>query len=298
VQPYQRPLTFWLPWQVDVFHNLGQRPPAFRFKREVVTIHDVFPISGADYSTAEFQRTFSALLRQAVERASRIITLSEYTASQIVERCGVERGRIRVIPGGVWPEAQSAATDVLRERASVVGHGHEMLLMVGVIDNRKNVINALRALQRLPPRYRLVLAGGNGYGSRAVHKFIASEDLQERVRVLGYVPSETLNALYRCASLLLFPSREEGFGFPVLEAMSRGLPVVTSNTSSLPEVGGQAALYADPLNPTSIAENVTRAVEDLDLRGEMIRQGLLRAREFTWERTARATLRVYEELLA
>jgi glycosyltransferase involved in cell wall biosynthesis len=122
--------------------------------------------------------------------------------------------------------------------------------------------------------------------------------LQERVRVLGYVPSETLNALYRCASLLLFPSREEGFGFPVLEAMSRGLPVVTSNTSSLPEVGGQAALYADPLNPTSIAENVTRAVEDLDLRGEMIRQGLLRAREFTWERTARATLRVYEELLA
>jgi glycosyltransferase involved in cell wall biosynthesis len=80
--------------------------------------------------------------------------------------------------------------------------------------------------------------------------------------------------------------------------MSRGLPVVTSNTSSLPEVGGQAALYADPLNPTSIAENVTRAVEDLDLRGEMIRQGLLRAREFTWERTARATLRVYEELLA
>src|SRR5712691_5341419 len=158
-----------------------------------------------------------------------------------------------------------------------------MLLMVGVIDNRKNVVNALRALQLLPPRYRLVLAGGNGYGSEAVHDFIASQALEN---------------LYHTASALLFPSLEEGFGFPVLEAMVRGLPVVTSNTSSLLEVGGDAALYADPRDPHSIAQEVTRAVEDLNLRQEMIRKGQLRSREFTWERTARETLRVYEELLA
>ncbi len=292
VQPYQPPFTFWLPWQVDVFHNLGQRPPAFRFKREVVTVHDVFPISGGDYSTPDFQRRFSALLREAVERASRIITLSEYTASQVVLHCGVERSRIRVVPGGVWPE------DAALERPRVVGDGHEMLLMVGVIDNRKNVVNALRALQLLPPRYRLVLAGGNGYGSEAVHDFIASQHLEERVKVLGYVASEALENLYHTASALLFPSLEEGFGFPVLEAMVRGLPVVTSNTSSLLEVGGDAALYADPRDPHSIAQEVTRAVEDLNLRQEMIRKGQLRSREFTWERTARETLRVYEELLA
>jgi glycosyltransferase involved in cell wall biosynthesis len=173
-----------------------------------------------------------------------------------------------------------------------------MLLMVGVIDNRKNVVNALRALQLLPPRYRLALAGGNGYGSDAVHDFIASQDLVERVKVLGYVAAEALAALYQSASALLFPSLEEGFGFPVLEAMARGLPVVTSNTSSLPEVGGDAALYADPRDPHSIAREVRRAVEDPDLRQEMIRKGALRAREFTWKRTARETLRVYEELLA
>jgi glycosyltransferase involved in cell wall biosynthesis len=299
VQPYQPPLTFWLPGQVDVFHNLGQRPPAFRFKREVVTVHDVFPISGGGYSTPEFQRKFSALLRQAVERASRIVTLSEYTASQVVLHCGVERSRIRVVPGGVWPQTEVLSPeDAARERARVVGEGHEMLLMVGVIDNRKNVVNALRALQLLPPRYRLVLAGGDGYGSEAVHGFIASQRLEERVRAPGYVAPEALAALYGSASALLFPSLEEGFGFPVLEAMARGLPVVASNTSSLPEVGGDAALYADPGDPHSIAEQVTRAVEDPDLRQEMIRKGALRARGFTWERTARETLRVYEELLA
>ena len=299
VQPYQPPLTFWLPWQVDVFHNLGQRPPAFRFKREVVTVHDVFPISGGGYSTPEFQRKFSELLREAVERASRIITLSEYTASQVVQHCGVERSRIRVVPGGVWPQTQAPSPgDAARERARIVGDGHEMLLMVGVIDNRKNVVNALRALHLLPPRYRLVLAGGNGYGSEAVHAFIESQRLEERVKVLGYVASEALANLYDSASALLFPSLEEGFGFPVLEAMARGLPVVTSNTSSLPEVGGDAALYADPRDPHGIAREVTRAVEDPGLRQEMIRKGVLRSREFTWGRTARETLRVYEELLA
>ena len=291
VLPYQRPFTFWLPWQVDVFHNLGQRPPAFRFKREVVTVHDVFPITGGGYSTPDFQRKFSALLRKAVERASRIITLSEYTASQVVLHCGVERSRIRVVPGGVWPAAPPATDEESRrERAT--------LLMVGVIDNRKNVVNALRALQLLPPRYRLVLAGGNGFGSEAVHDFIVSQGLEERVKVLGYVASEALAVLYGSASALLFPSLEEGFGFPVLEAMARGLPVVTSNASSLPEVGGDAALYVDPRDPHSIAREAARAVEDPDLRREMIRKGLLRTREFTWERTARETLRVYQELLA
>jgi glycosyltransferase involved in cell wall biosynthesis len=107
-----------------------------------------------------------------------------------------------------------------------------------------------------------------------------------------------LAALYQSASALLFPSLEEGFGFPVLEAMMRGLPVVTSDTSSLREVGGDAALYADPRDPHGIAGEVTRAVEDIELRREMIRKGALRSREFTWERTARETLRVYEELLA
>jgi alpha-1,3-rhamnosyl/mannosyltransferase len=167
---------------------------------------------------------------------------------------------------------------------------------VGVLDNRKNVVNSLRALQLLPERYRLVLAGGNGYGSERVHEFIRREGLQSRVEWLGYAPKATLATLFQSASALLFPSLEEGFGFPMLEAMANGLPVVTSRTSALPEVGGDAALYADPHDPGNIAGMVRSAVEDDGLRCSLIEKGLSRAARFTWRRTAEGILSVYDEL--
>ncbi|HEY1203883.1 MAG: glycosyltransferase family 1 protein [Bryobacteraceae bacterium] len=299
VRLVQWPLTFWLPWQTDLFHSLVQRPPAFRFRREVVTVHDAFPITGRDYSTPEFQRRFSALLREAVARAARVITDSEYTATQLERHCGVESERLSVIPCGVdEPVRTLTPEERLEERDRLVGPGNEMLLSVGNLETRKNVGNALRALALLPERYRLVLAGGDGYGAEAIHAFIAVQALERRIVRLGFVPAERLPALYQSASALLFPSLEEGFGFPVLEAMANGLPVVTSNTSSLPEVGGDAALYVDPLDVAGIAAQAERAVEDQALRRELIEKGRARARQFTWRRAAEAVLRVYEEVLA
>ncbi len=299
VHLFQRPLTFWQPWQAEIFHSLAQRPPAFRFRHEVVTIHDVFPITGPDYSTPEFQRKFSRLLHEALARAERVLVLSEYTAGQVMKHCGVERERIRVVPGGVDAPAGKLAPETrLRERERLVGEGNEMLLSVGVLDNRKNVVNSLRALELLPERYRLVLAGGDGYGSEAVHEFVRKERLGSRVQWLGYVPRSTLTTLFQAASALLYPSLEEGFGFPMLEAMAHGLPVVTSRTSALPEVGGDAALYADPHDPSDIARKLQSAVEDTGLRQGLIEKGLTRASQFTWKRTAEAALKVYGELLA
>lgn len=297
VQVFQPPITFWQPWRTRIFHSLAQRPPAFRYKREVVTIHDVFPITGPDYSTPGFQRKFSRLLRECLDRADRVLVLSEYTAAQVMKHCGVERGRIRVVPGGVDPPAERLTPEACRrERERHVGQGNEMLLTVGVLDNRKNVLNALRALELLPERYRLVLAGGNGYGSERVHDYIRKRRLENRVKCLGYVPRCTLLALYQSASALLFPSLEEGFGFPMLEAMAHGLPVVTSRTSALPEVGGDAGMYADPLDPADIAAKVTAAVEDAPLRESLIRRGLARAAQFPWRRTAEGALLAYDEL--
>ncbi|MGA2184353.1 MAG: glycosyltransferase family 1 protein [Bryobacteraceae bacterium] len=293
-----RMLTFWRPWRTDLFHSLAQRAPSFHFRREVVTIHDIFPITGHDYSTPEYRRKFSAVLREAVRRAHRIVTGSRFTAGLLQSECGVEAERIRVTPYGVdLPAHTLSPEDSLRERERLVGKGNEMLLSVGMLETRKNLVNALRALKLLPERYHLLLVGGDGYGHEAVHAFIAEQRLESRVHRGGYVPARLLPAFYQSASALLFPSLEEGFGFPVLEAMANGLPVVTSGTSSLPEVGGPAALYADPHDPCAIASQVVQAVESPAVRERMVTQGLARAREFTWRRTAEQTLRVYDELL-
>jgi glycosyltransferase involved in cell wall biosynthesis len=297
---FQEPLTFWLPWHAELFHSLGQRPPAFRFRREIVTVFDIFPITGENYSTPQFRLKFATLLRQAVRRASCVITLSQYTASQLVQHCSVPAKRIRVIPAGVdLPARVLSEQERLEEREKIAGKGYEMILTVGVIQTRKNTLNILRALTLLPPEYKLVLAGGGkGYGSEAVYEFTRANALDSRVVLLGYVPDERLAMLYEAASVFLFPSLEEGFGIPVLEAMAHGIPVVTSNVSSLPEVGGAAALYTDPRDPADIAEKVMCTLNDGNLRVNMIREGLARAREFTWDRVAEQTCQVYNEVLS
>ena len=299
VRLFQEPLTFWLPWQARLFHSLAQRPPAFRFEREIVTVHDVFPLTGRDYSTPEFQRKFSALLREAVARAARVIAVSQYTADQLVLNAGVPREKITVIHEGVdLPDRTLPPEEKLAERERVVGRGNVLVLSVGVLQTRKNTINALRAVAHLPQSYRLVLVGGDGHGSETIHEFIRKEGLDARVIRLGHVPAERLPILYQAANVLLFPSLEEGFGLPALEAMASSLPVVASNTSSLPEVGGDAVLYIDPHDPRDIAEKVQRAVEDAQMRETLIARGLARARTFTWRRTAEQTCAVYDEVLA
>ncbi len=299
VRYYHNPWTFWLPWQAEVFHSLVQRPPAFRFKKEIVTVLDLFPVTGKDFSMPDFQRKFSALLFEAVERAVRVITPSRYTSDQLLRHTSVSRDQIRMIPLGVDPPAESLSPERRQlERERLVGKGNIMILTVGAIQTRKNTLNALKALRRMPSCYRLVIAGGNGHGSEAVHDFIRSEGLGSRAIVLGYVPAERLPVLYDAANVFLFPSFDEGFGFPVLEAMSHAVPVVASDAASLPEVGGDAAVYVNPHDPRDIAEKVMNVAEDDQLRRTMIERGHEQARQFTWRRTAGEYLNVYNEVQA
>lgn len=296
---FQEGLTVWLPWQAKLFHSLAQRPPAFRFGREVVTVHDVFPITGADYSTPGFLKKFSDLLLQAADRASLIISPSHYTAEQLTRVANTPREKIRVIPEGVdFPDRILIGADKLAARERWVGKGNHLVLVVGVIQARKNTLGAVRALERMPANYRLVMAGGDGHGAERVHDYIHRAGLSGRVRRLGHVSRQELSNLYQSAEVMLFPSFEEGFGLPVLEAMASGLPVVAARTSSLPEVGGDAAVYVDPYDEKDICEQVVRVAEDDAWRQTLVRRGLERARQFTWHRAAVETLRVYEEALA
>ena len=282
-----------------MFHSLAQRPAPFRFRHEVVTVHDIFPLTGATYSTASFQKQFSKLLLAALRRADALIAQSEFTARQLREHTDVDLRRVHIVPFGVeLPARVLTAEERSREREKLTGAGERLVLAVGAIQHRKNTANVVRALASLPREYKLALAGSDGYGAEQVHELIRREGLADRVKKLGYVSAEELATLYQSADVLAFPSLEEGAGLPVLEAMAAGLPVVTARTSALPEAAGDAALYADPHDARDIAEKIRAAVEEPHTREELIRKGRERARGFRWSDTAQATMRVYEEVLS
>ena len=294
---FQPPWGWQLPSRLDLFHSLAQRPAPFRFRREVVTVHDTFPLTGKDYSTSDFQRVFSRYLIKAVEKAVRIITPSEYTATELVKYGNVPREKICVVPEGVdLPLGKLTNKEKQRRLMELIGQEGKMLLNVGALQTRKNLIRCLQALLKLPDDIFLVLAGGEGHGSEMVHATIREYGLEKRVRLLGYVSESEIEELYETADALLFPSLEEGFGLPVLEAMAHSLPVVTSSSSALPEVGGDAALYVNPIE--DIVRKVAAVLQDKSLRKILIARGLRRVKKFSWRRAAEATMNIYEEVLS
>jgi len=174
------------------------------------------------------------------------------------------------------------------------------ILYVGSLEKRKNLPRLLEAyayLRETLPGWKLVIVGGRKWKSDPIYKAVQRLGLEPHVIFTGFVAEEDLPALYNGADLFVFPSLYEGFGLPVLEAMACGTPVVTSNTSSLPEVAGEAALLVAPTDVKAIAAAMQRVLSEPDLAAELRRRGLERASQFSWERTARETLAVYERVL-
>ncbi len=260
----------------DVFHALNQRVDA-RAARTVSTFHDLFVLTG-DYSSPEFRARFAEQARLAAERSDLIIAVSRFTASQVEDLLKVPAARIRVIPHGVRiPAAWTAPRE-------------DLVLFVGAIQKRKNIARLVAAFERLPANWRLVLAGSSeGYGAAEELQSIASN----RVEVRGYVSPAELEELYCRARIFAFPSLDEGFGMPILDAMAHGIPVVTSNRSAMPEVAGDAALLVDPYDVDAIADALLRASQPNDLA----ERGLQRARQFSWTAAVERTWAVYDELV-
>jgi len=279
--PLQEPI---LPRRADIFHGLNQRLPTTRLRHTVTTFHDLFVMTG-DYSTPEFRQRFTEQAGTAAERSDLIITVSRFTAGQVQELLNVEPARIRVIPHGT------------RQRA-VVPEREQIILFVGALQRRKNIVRLIEAFEGTAPGWKLVLAGSLGFGAEEILTRIDSSPRKADIQTPGYVPNTTLEELFQRASVFAFPSLDEGFGMPVLDAMANGVPVLTSNTSALPEVSGDAALLIDPLDVASIADGLRRLTEDRSLRDELIRKGLDRSKEFTWEKSVEQTWDVYRELLS
>ncbi len=275
----------------DLFHGLGQRlPSAFdslpRRTRTVATFHDLFVMT-REYSSEEFRVRFTAQARQAAQRADAIVAVSRFTADQVQELLGVEPPRIHVVPHGVRPLAIPGGVE--REQA---------ILCVGALQLRKNTLGLVRAFERLPQGWKLILAGSEGYGyQHVIGPSIESSSRRADIELTGWVDDIALARLYARASIFAFPSRDEGFGIPVLEAMAAGVPVLASNTSSLPEVCEQAALLVDPGSVDAIADGLTALIGSTAMREDLIVRGRRRAAELTWERCAQSTWKLYRSLL-
>ncbi len=249
----------WGSRSADLFHGLNQRLPSRGFRRQIATFHDLFVLSG-EYSTPEFRERFAIQAREAASRADIVIAVSAFTASQVESLLGVPGSRIRVIHHGIVP---SPVPEPPEPREKVV-------LCVGAIQARKNQARLIRAFRAMPEDWTLVLAGSNGYAAHEAVQAAADSPATSRIRLTGYLTDEQLRGWYARAGIFAFPSLDEGFGMPALEAMAAGIPVIAGNRSALPEVCGVAAEFIDPSNEEEISQALIRLAEDQCRREELI----------------------------
>lgn len=283
----------------DVVHatNHAAVPPRAPGQRLVVTVHDVAFLRFPRMFPPAWRALYRLGLRAAVHRADAILTPSLATAEDLVARTRVDPGKVHVTPlAAVLPEGEREVDRVL-ERLKIRA---PYVLFVGTLEPRKNLVRLVRAYRRVAAAglpHVLVLAGPLGWGHQALLREIALPGPGE-IALTGPLPEEDLDALYRGASAFCYPSLHEGFGLPVVEAMARSVPTVTSRTSSLPEVAGDAALAVDPRSVGEIAGALRRVLTDTGLAERLAAAGRERAARFSWEETARLTLEVYREVLA
>jgi glycosyltransferase involved in cell wall biosynthesis len=275
------------PHSASLFHGLNQRVDNVRAKRIVSTFHDLFVLTG-DYSSREFRLRFTAQAQRAAERSDLIIAVSEFTADQVMNVLGVERSRLRVIHHGVNRPSSPPPPDAERQN---------LILHVGAIQHRKNIVRLIEAFEQTPPEWKLVLVGSHGFGVAEILARIEQSPRRSSIELAGYVDAERLERYYAEARVFAFPSLDEGFGMPILDAMARGVPVLTSNRSATREVAGSAALLIDPLRSESVTSGLLRIVNNPALRRQLHESGLAHSAGFSWETAATQTWQVYSELL-
>jgi len=293
----------WLPFEIamrriDLLHGPSYLLPRTRRARTVVTVHDLAHEKRPEWApgcSAGFRRR----ARESARRADAVIAVSRATQRDVVEIYGVPEERIEVIHEGVDPSCvpvdDPAALDLFRARRGLTA---PYILSVLSLSPRKNIPGLLRAFARarrtagLP---HLLVVAGKSYGAPGPLRDAEGLGVADRFRFIDYVPAGDLPLLYSAAELFVFPSFDEGFGLPPLEALACGCPVVASRAGALPEVLGDAARYFDPSDEEGMAEALVWGVRE-GRSPEARARGFRRAREFTWERAARETVRLYERL--
>jgi glycosyltransferase involved in cell wall biosynthesis len=285
---------------VDVLHSLANTGPVHGRFRRVVTVHDLIHRFYPDTHGGLKAKGMSVLVPLAVRRSHRVMADSHSTADDLVGELGIARAKIDVVPMGVSQSARVPPEPAAPLRAR---HGlgeRPIVLNVAAKRPHKNLPRLLEALALIDPARRpvLVVPGYGTWHDDELSGLVARLGIADDVRMLGWVSDAELEGLYAAASVFAFPSLYEGFGLPVLEAMSRGLPVVCSDRGSLAEVAGDAARRFDPEQPAEIAAAIEAVLADPAEADRLRAAGRLQAARFTWEAAATATLASYQRTMA
>ena len=292
--------------RVDVFHGMDHVgiPLVGRSGKYVVTVHDVIPLILPETFTPRHRLVVRLALARVRRKADLVVVPSHAVKRDVVRRVGLPEDRVVVTHEGCEPRFRPVRSEgALRDVAARYGLPPRYVLAVGTLEPRKNLTTLLEAFARLrrdgavDADLRLVLAGARGWLDEPIFATVRSLGLEDAVRFTGFVDDDDLPAVYSGAALFVFPSLHEGFGLPLLEAMACGVPVVTSNVSSMPEVAGDAATLVDPRDGEGLAAAIARSLRDAPLRGRLREAGIARARQFSWEATARRTLDAYASLV-
>ncbi len=301
------PGTFWLQTQcknyikkdnVEIFFGPSHVLPLNLSNtiRKVLVVHDLVAILYPDTMTNYNRFIHNIFFAKSLKSADSIITMSEATKQSIIEKFGINENRINVIYEGVSKSFRPYQPEELKSILNKYGLNKPYLLSVGTLEPRKNYPVLLRAFKRLKTDWDLVIVGKKGWKFQNILLTIKDLKLADRVKILGYVEDAELPFFYNGAEIFIFPSIYEGFGLPILEALACGTPVICSNSSSLPEVGGDAVIYFDLNSVEELVVKVNELLANSELKKVLIQRGLNRVKLFTWDKTAQKTWGVLKNL--
>jgi len=288
----------------DVYFSPFHSVPPRHFRRLVSVFHDISFRIHPEFSTEVNRAYCEEQFDRARRLADKLVTVSHFSKAEMVKHMGVPEDWVRVTHEAADPLFQRVEDAVIPDRLrSDIGAAPEFVLYVGSVEPRKNLTTLIRALDAMLQRGRtrplLVIAGGSGWKNSAVYEEIERRSLKDKVCFTGFVTDEELLALYNTAAVFVYPSIYEGFGLPVVEAMSCGTPVVTTRVASIPEVGGEAVAYVeDPTDEDALSRRLEEVLLDHDLRSKLSASGLAQAATFGWDRAAQETLAILEEVNA
>lgn len=287
----------------DIFHTSEKLNPPLKNAKLIMTIFDITPIKFKAYHKENKIKSYMNDLLQVLQKTDMVIAISQCTKNDILEYFEnvIIEDKIRVVPLAADKQYRQMYDENLINEIKISYKIYKpYILFVGTLEPRKNIINLIRAYNILPTslkrNYQLVICGKKGWYYEEIFRTVSELNLEGNVIFTGYVPDKDIPLLMSGAEIFVYPTFYEGFGLPPLEAMSCGTPVISSNVSSIPEVVGDAGILINPNDTEELSNAIMRILNDENLKRQLISRGLQQAKKFSWEKTAKETLDVYNKI--